>query len=505
MAEILHLKDMEEYKELTEHQQKYIGRSAAFDLGLLPAEKMREEIKPFILHRIHTASLVTVSSEKARYNQLCRFIQKKGARLGSFYDWERDVWIRKLKAWMLEEGIPLSFEREGLYGTVNVMKSQLISYLELILDYLEPEDDREEQEKDVWELKKLDIPYRENLIKNFQTLNFTKISQPELREETKKGIYLNLQDEAVSCVARELTAMRRFSGFLKERHPKIQSCQNIDRELIEDYLTYLKTEENRTKHLHSEITRFRSLLESIGKMMDYPNLEGLFLNRDIPPTPRAEFKAYSDAELKRLNTEIVKMDEQMARLMVIHQMLGTRISDTLTLQTDCLMQRNGEWLVQIRQMKTKNYVKPVSAEVAALIQKAIHYTKERHGDTTYIFVNDRDSGKPLKYGTVQGRILRIIRQKDLRDDNGVRFGFGTHMYRHSYGMKLTEMHLDDWTIARLLGHNNLRNVKYYRKMSNQILADETRKVRNRLSMRILECLDGWEEEYEQVRQNDCLE
>lgn len=72
-------------------------------------------------------------------------------------------------------------------------------------------------------------------------------------------------------------------------------------------------------------------------------------------------------------------------------------------------------------------------------------------------------------------------------------------------MKLTEMHLDDWTIARLLGHNNLRNVKYYRKMSNQFLADETRKVRNQLSMRILECLDGWEEEYEQIRQNDCLE
>lgn len=49
------------------------------------------------------------------------------------------------------------------------------------------------------------------------------------------------------------------------------------------------------------------------------------------------------------------------------------------------------------------------------------------------------------------------------------------MYRHIYGMKLAEMHVDDWTIARLLGHRSLRNVKYYRKMSNKILADDTRK------------------------------
>ena len=37
----------------------------------------------------------------------------------------------------------------------------------------------------------------------------------------------------------------------------------------------------------------------------------------------------------------------------------------------------------------------------------------------------------------------MIREKDLRDDYGRLFGFGTHMYRHYYGVKLTEMHLDD--------------------------------------------------------------
>ena len=63
-------------------------------------------------------------------------------------------------------------------------------------------------------------------------------------------------------------------------------------------------------------------MESIGHTCGYQNLSTLFLTRDIPPTPKAEFKVYSDEELKRLNAAIVKMDEQTARLMVIHQMLG---------------------------------------------------------------------------------------------------------------------------------------------------------------------------------------
>ena len=143
--------------------------------------------------------------------------------------------------------------------------------------------------------------------------------------------------------------------------------------------------------------------------------------------------------------------------------------------------------------------KPVSEEIAILIERSIQYTKKKWGETEYIFVSDSDPSLPAQYNRIQTQVVQMIREKDLRDDYGRLFGFGTHMYRHYYGVKLTEMHLDDWTIARLLGHSSVHNVKYYRKMSNQILADETRKVRERLSQLILENLDGWGEEYEQVR------
>ena len=42
-------------------------------------------------------------------------------------------------------------------------------------------------------------------------------------------------------------------------------------------------------------------------------------------------------------------------------------------------------------------------------------------------------------------------------------------------------------------------------MSNQSMADETREVRNFMSQIILASLDGWGEEYEQIRQDAGIE
>ena len=430
MAMKFYFRDMEGYKDLTEHQKKYVGKSAVFDLALLPVVTLQEEMAEFIQERIRTVAMTTLLNDRGNYNLLCRFLKKRGKGLEHFLDWDRETWFRKLKAWMLEEGIPLNYERQGNYGNTYWMRPGVMGYVERLLDFLEPEDGREEKEKDIWELEKLGVPFHGNPVKNYKTINFSKITQDGLREETKKGIYLNLQNEAIACISRELTAVRRLSGFLRERHPDIQSFRQLDREILEEYLTYLKTEDGTPKKLRSELTRLRALMESIGRILEYGNLNGLFLSRDIPSMSRGEFKTYSDAELKRLNAAITRMEEQIARVMVIHQMLGTRISDTLTLQTDCLFQKDGEDLIRIRQMKTSTYIKPISRELAMLIQKAIRYTKEKYGETEYIFVSDKNPERPMQYSALQGRVIRLIYREDIRDDNGRIFGFGTHMYRH---------------------------------------------------------------------------
>lgn len=505
MEDKIYLAELESYQHATEEQKKRFGKNPCYDLTGLPTQTIREEIREYILCRSQEVTIVTLYDERKQYNRLCRFLEKKGRNIESLKDRETGQWIRQLKGWMISEGIPLTKEEKGIYGNLSVVKSELISFFERVLDSLKSEDNGNETEKDVWRLDRLDIEIRENLIKKYNTLNFTGIFQKDIREEVKKAVYFQLKVEAISSVAREMTSIKRLSKYLRQKFPNVQSCREIGRELMEEYLVYLKTENTSTKHFHSELTRLRALLEAVGKICGFPQLENLILTRDIPPTPKAEFKSYSDAELKRLNAFLVKMDEQTARLMVIHQMLGTRISDTLTLKMDCLREVDGSTMIWIKQMKTHPYEKEISGELAELLRKAMDYTKERFGETEYIFVNEKDLSRPLQYSTVQQRVIRMIHKEDIRDDEGNLFGFGTHMYRHYYGMKLTEMHLDDWTIAKLLGHSSVKNVKYYRKMSNQLLADETRRARHKLSELILANLDGWGEEYEQIRYDDSLE
>lgn len=56
--------------------------------------------------------------------------------------------------------------------------------------------------------KNLDIKIRSNPIYNVKTLDFRKIYQPDIREECKKAVYMNLQYEAIGTVQGESIIMR---------------------------------------------------------------------------------------------------------------------------------------------------------------------------------------------------------------------------------------------------------------------------------------------------------
>lgn len=491
MDKKLYLIDLDCYARADEKQKKKVKESHCFDLGLLPTKGLQKEFRSFIEERSRQCALATMIQERVIYQRFCRMVKDKHIRAESLQELEWEQWLLKIRSWLLEHGQKLTMQGISVYGKEKTVPSSVITYVRKAYRFTEAKEERDEIEKDIWTLENLDIAYKKNPIKNVQTLNFTAIIQDDLREETKKAVYEHLHHEAIATIIKELTAIRRLSKYLKETYPDIHSAEELNRELLEEYLTYLATEAEGVNNYRADLTNLRGLLETIGKLYGYPHLEILFLASDLPRQVQPKLKSYSDSELIRFNAALAELDEQMERLMVIHQMLGTRISDTLTLQTDCLYRQDGHPMIQIRQMKTTTFVKPISAELELLIEKAIEYSKKRYGDTVYIFVDEKNSKRPMQYNTVQNKVMDLIQKKDLRDDHGELFGFGTHMFRHVYGIRLTELHLDDWTIAKLLGHTSVKNVKFYRKMSLQIIADETREIRAEMSRMIRANLAGW--------------
>lgn len=490
------------YEQATEKQKKYLSGKQYFDLDFLPSENLRREIEPFIRSRCSAIGVSTMKSERIYYEKICSFLQERTDSPDTFKDCDIQLWKQRLKAWMLKEQMQVIRKKTTIYGSDGWENSPLIRYFLRMMSFvIQSQDNRPETEKDIWRLDHLEIPFRENMVKNYKTLNFTEIQQPQIRKETKRAILHHLQHEAITTIAKELSAMRYFSKYLGERHSEILSCADLNRKVMEDFLISIKTAGRKSGCNRDTLLKLRTVLESICMLYEYEGIGNLFLKTDFPTAGRAEFRVYSDEEIKRLNAGIARMDVQYARAMIIHQMLGTRISDTLTLRRNCLFQMGNQYMITIHQMKTRSFQKPISEELARLIQKAIEDSRARYGESDYIFVNEENTARPLQYVTLQNKVMWMIQKEQIKDDSGNLMGFGTHLYRHYFGVKLTEMHVDDWTIAKLLGHKGIRSVKFYRRLSNQRLADETRKTRELLSNQILQYLKGWEEDYEQIRQN----
>ena len=104
---------------------------------------------------------------------------------------------------------------------------------------------------------------------------------------------------------------------------------------------------------------------------------------------------------------------------------------------------------------------------------------KEHPDSEYIFL--QDNGKLYTDSMLKYHVNIMIYENDIRDDKGNYFEFRTHRFRHTFGVKLTEMKLDDDSIARLLGHKDTRTIPHYRRLRNEALAEDTKAVRDEMN------------------------
>ena len=489
----IHIYELDCYKNATEEQKKKmrVRKERYFDLEGLPSEAVRKLLEDFVWERGKELAPSSLASEILYFNNIRNFLIEKNIKILRYED-ENKI-ILQLKSWMMEKGYALTSKKyRSVYEIVATETPGIIKHMKKILRYSQKDGGCLEQERDVWELDKFEFPLRSNPIKNVKTINFKGISQITIRKEVKTVIFMHLKYMAIGSIMAEMVATKRFCRYLALRYPKIISLLDLTRDIMESYLIYLQTEAKERKNYRSDLYGLRRVIEDVGNHYDRQDIKNLFISTDFPSTPRYLFKFYSDETVKKLNENIFQMDEQIARALILHQLLGTRISDTLTLKTDCLSIRENRYFIRIEQVKSITFEKAISDEIAQLIIKSIDYTEEHYGKTKYIFVKKEDPLRPFQYSMLQHRVMQMIRKNDIRDENGELLNFGTHTFRHCYGKKLTEMHIDDWMIARLLGHKTLQSVHHYRKIGNKIMADETRAVREKIDMILMDVVKEWD-------------
>ncbi len=488
-------RDLECYQHLTEadkHSTHYTP-DLYFDIDLLPSA-FQEEFKRLILKRGSQLRFTSMISERQNYNHLCLFIKEKYSSTDNIRDITKEQFMRAYKVWSLKNGFTPTVTRKRRNSAKTFAEPHpFFKYAEMVINSITNTDDTFHFEDDIWKIANLDFVPRIPSTCSVKTINFSGITQSEMRDEVKRTALFRMKEVTIRTVTAEIHATTMFTEFLSHATPNLTSLNEVDREVIEEYIIYLNTEDSRRKNYRSELMHLKSVLETLGLITDDDALTKLFLPSDFPKNSIPLYRFYTDSELQRLNEGFRKLDAQTGRLMIIHELLGCRISETLSLTSDCIISApNGKSFIKINQAKVnRSYLKPINSDVVSLVEKSIAYTKEHYGDRDYVFVSDKDPSKPFQYGALYYRLQCMIIENDLRDDHGELFTVGTHLFRKTYGKRLCDMGLDDTIIAKLLGHSGTSSVKHYRRMSSIVLAEGTKDLRAAKGEMIRKYNKGW--------------
>ncbi len=491
----LMFKDLPSCRGLTDEQKKkhQITDRTGFDLSRLPPTDIRYDFAAFLFDRSSAHSYTSLSNELTNYNNLADFIMSAYPELEHLTDISLPELEKMLKTYLLWKRDPLFYvrKRSDQKGT-GTRKNPLFNYLRIAYSYFLPEEEEGfDKHRDIWKLKDLPFPIYASQIQPSTQISFKNIKQLPMKNEIKDAILYELKRKSLSYVFIQLYAVSYLSKFLLENFPEVTSLKDFDRHMLEEYLSYIYLEANRKKNYRSELNGLKKVLTVIGQIHEFNNLRGIFLKSDFQKQDHAIYKSYSDSELSRIHEGYKTLDKQTARLLLIHEFLGLRISDTLTLKIEDVFFGDDPH-IDILQPKTGNvYTKKMDQTLSDLLSSSIAETRKTYGDTTFIFVHDKDPTKPMKYETLMYRLRTMSIKLDLRDDNGNPLKITTHLFRHTYGKKLCDLLKDDATIAALLGQKSLSSVSYYRQMSPKVLAETTKAVKDARNEKIKQFKKGW--------------
>lgn len=494
MRRKLYLSELYNYIHASQEEREaaQIEKDEYYDLTKFSEEAVNEEIEEFIMHRGYWASLQEVKNEKAIVEAIGWFCKECKPYLYNFKDSKKNKLIKEFAQWFNQVRLQKVTSKYRQFGKGKLEDTQqAVEYLKAVIKYGIANDYRSEITKDRWDIRYLDELCRIDPHLASYSVNFTEIPKRQMQLETKRIVLFWMKYLSVSTIKARVCAFSKFALYLWEHYPEIESVRQVSRRVTVSYLIYKKTEcrdgtVNELKNLKNTFDDFAGVLEE-------PEMRELFINTDIPSKPKYRFQTYSEHEQAEWKKACQYMEEQHGRALMLHMMLGTRISEVLQLRQDCITKNEGVYWIQIDGIKGRTYRKPITEEIKDLVDIAIDYTRKKYKNKEFVFVSSYDPERPMSYASIRKSMERVIEERNLKDDQGKAFKPKTHIFRHCYGVKLTEMHVPDLTIAELLGHANTDSVHYYRRMSGKSMAEEIRETRAKMDTILKEVISQWSE------------
>jgi integrase len=354
-------------------------------------------------------------------------------------------------------------------GTVNdsLGRALLLYARRAVADLAETGGWEAEYPRDVWRMHRLGFDGR-------RTLQFDQITQPWLRELTKRWVRLRLSSglglEAGG--GRVLVAISRFSRFLTA--VGVEHIEQLDRQLLERYLADLG-HEHHPQRRSAHIGLLNGLFVAIRQHRWHPGLPAtaLFFPADHPRRPDKLPRALAEHVMTQLETPVNldRFDSPSYRLITVILMhCGLRVTDALRLRADCVTTDtdHAPYLRYFNHKMHRDALVPIDTELAAAIGAQRHRNLDRWPtDTTILFPRPSkniDGRHPISSSTYRMALLRWLETCDIRDEHGHRVHLTPHQWRHTLGTRLINRDVPQEVVRRILDHDSPQMTSHYARL-----------------------------------------
>lgn len=379
----------------------------------------------------------------------------------------------------------------------NKLRSSGRHDFKILIDfYIEFYDERDEVDKDIWDLRK--IPYaRFPKHKTQYLIDFTKVPE-QFRESVKS--YLKTKLATNSDLGKRMIALNFFFQFLNEKNKKMKDFNSFKRDDIENFIIYINTKKQANRDtLYRYLTHTKDYFQYLEKVQhsvapklptlllffkeDFPKMN--FVTNEntikyIPDNVIIQLEKILQTEPNQLKIPFSDRDKEIIPIVILLLATGWRISDILNLRYhNCLIYNNG-WYLQgdIPKTSVKNHRVPIENEIAKIVQAVVENIKMKsttdNNPDKYLFptLSGPRITLPLRADRVQSKLNDWAKKYNIIDDNGEIYYFKNHAFRHTKGVELINSGMNLIHVQKWFAHSSPEMTMVYAKITDDSLKKE---------------------------------
>lgn len=334
---------------------------------------------------------------------------------------------------------------------------------------------------DVWDASELGL--KVHAYRRETKLVFSYIKQDWLKDAAKKFVKYQATCKSFRQLQEYISHLGKFSSFLEINYPTT-NFKTINREVVLDLINFLNQQKLNWETKNHILSSLNILFET-GNINSWFKVPAYLIRPEDKAKPVKRLPRYIPEEVvQQLNQHLDLLPEPVARMVLVLQETGLRVGELLQLPINCLKHNaGGDPFIQYMNWKmTKEEIKPISFELAKVIQEQQQYIMHYLGEKFEYLFSARKTGnysdknyfhpKPniMNDKNFINYLKKLALEVDIKDNSGKSWNFQSHQFRHTVGTRMINLGVPLHIIQRYLGHESPQMTMVYAHIH-----DETRK------------------------------